>query len=117
MKPQSYLNNRLDSQPGGTANVGADYKLPSLPFTIGGNFNITPGYTTRLAETQWLVQSPKRVFDAYALWSINPTTRVRVTASNLLHQDAESVSLVDAETSDTVSSTSINWRIQLELKL
>jgi iron complex outermembrane receptor protein len=110
-------NNRLDQQPAGTANFGADYKLPGLPLTIGGNLNITPGYTTRLSDTQWLVQSAKRVVDAYALWTINPAMRVRVTASNLLQQDAESVSLIGSESADTVSSTFVNWRVQLELKL
>ena len=110
-------NNRLDQQPAGTANFGADYKWPGTPLTIGGNVNITPGYTTRLSDTQWMVQSAKRVVDAYALWSISPTMRVRVTASNLLHQDAENVSLVDAESADTVSPTFVNWRVQLEMKL
>ncbi len=110
-------NNRLDAQPGGTANVGADYRWPGLPLTVGGNVNITPGYTTRLSDTQWQVQSAKRVVDAYALWTINPGMRVRVTASNLLHEDADSASIVDDETAATVSPTFVNWRVQLELKL
>lgn len=110
-------NNRLDSQPGGTANFGADYRWPGTPLTTGGNFNYTPGYTTRLAEDQWLTQSAKRVFDAYVLWAISPVMRLRVTASNLLQQDAEAVSLVNAERADTVASTFVNWRVQLEMKL
>jgi len=110
-------NNRLDSQPGGTANFGADYRWPGTPLTTGGNFNYTPGYTTRLAEDQWLTQSAKRVFDAYVLWAISPVMRLRVTASNLLQQDAETVSLVNAERADTVASTFVNWRLQLEMKL
>lgn len=110
-------NNRLDSQPGGTANLGADYRWPGLPLTVGGNFNITPGYSTRLSDTQWQVQSAKRVVDAYALWTIHPGMRVRVSASNLLHEDADSSSIVDDETAATVSPTLVNWRVQLELKL
>jgi iron complex outermembrane receptor protein len=110
-------DNRLDQQPQGTANVGADYRWPGTPLTIGGNFNITPGYTTRLSETQWLVQSPKRVLDAYVLWSINPSMRLRVTASNLLHQGNETVSMNEDETADTLSPSFVNWRVQLELKL
>ncbi|MEK8034139.1 TonB-dependent receptor [Ideonella sp. DXS29W] len=110
-------NNRLDSQPGGTANLGADYRWPGLPLSLGGNFNYTPGYTTRLAESQWLIQSAKRVLDAYVLWTVNPGMRVRVTASNLLQQDAETVSMVSDETTDTLSPTFMNWRVQLELKL
>lgn len=110
-------NNRLDQQPGGTANLGADYRWPGTPLTVGGNFNYTPGYTTRLADTQWAIQSAKRVFDAYALWTINPTTRIRLTASNVLHQDADNVSIVDDETADTLAPTFVNWRVQLEMKL
>ena len=40
-------NNRLDQQPLGTANLGADYRLPGLPLTLGGNLNWTPGSTVR----------------------------------------------------------------------
>jgi len=110
-------DNRLDQQPGGTANLGADYRWPGTPLAIGGNLNLTPGYATRLSETQWMVQSAKRVVDAYVLWTINPAMRLRVTASNLLHEDSESTSLVDEERADTVASTFVNWRLQLELKL
>ena len=110
-------DNRLDQQPQGTANIGADYRWTGTPLTIGGNFNITPGYTTRLSDTQWIVQSPKRVLDAYVLWSINPSMRLRVTASNLLHQGNETVSMVDDETADTLSPSFVNWRVQLEMKL
>ncbi len=110
-------NNRLDQQPQGTANIGADYRWTGTPLTIGGNFNITPGYTTRLSETQWIVQSPKRVLDAYVLWSVNPNMRLRMTASNLLHQGNETVSMVEDETADTRSPSFVNWRLQLELKL
>lgn len=110
-------NNRLDSQPGGTANFGADYRWPGTPLTVGGNFNYTPGYTTRLSDAQWLTQSAKRVVDAYVLWTINPTMRLRVTGSNLLQQDAESMNVASTETSESVSPTFMNWRVQLELKL
>jgi outer membrane receptor for ferrienterochelin and colicins len=118
-------DNRLDQQPGGTANFGADYRWPGLPLTLGGNVNITPGYTTRLSDTQWAVQSGKRIVDAYVLWTINPSARLRVTASNLLHEDNESASVfagglsgtADDERADTVGSSFVNWRVQLELKL
>jgi outer membrane receptor for ferrienterochelin and colicins len=114
-------DNRLDQQPTGTANFGADYRWPGLPLTLGGNVNLTPGYTTRLSENQWLVQSPKRVFDAYALWAINPGMRLRLSAGNLLAEDVESTSTyVTASSLDNTVSTSptfVNWRLQLELKL
>lgn len=114
-------DNRLEQQPGGTANLGADYRWRGLPLTLGGNLNVTPGYTTRLSDTQWIVQAPKRVLDAYALWSIRPDMRLRVSASNLLAQDAESRSATQtddyAETSASLSPTYLSWRVSLELKL
>ncbi|HET9644187.1 MAG TPA: TonB-dependent receptor, partial [Burkholderiaceae bacterium] len=45
-------DNRLDEQPGATANLGADYRWRGLPLTLGGNLNWTPGYTTRLSDAQ-----------------------------------------------------------------
>jgi iron complex outermembrane receptor protein len=110
-------NNRLDQQPGGTANMGADYRVPGWPLTMGGNVNLTPGYTTRLSENQWLIQSAKRVVDAYVLWSINPDFRVRVTASNLLQEDSVSTSLVADESAFSTAPTFVNWRVQVEIKL
>jgi iron complex outermembrane receptor protein len=110
-------NNRLDQQPGGTANMGADYRVPGWPLTMGGNINLTPGYTTRLSENQWLVQSARRVVDAYVLWTINPEFRVRVTASNLLREDSDSTSLVADESAFTTAPTFVNWRVQVEIKL
>ena len=32
-------DNRLDQQPDGTANLGADYKFSGWPLTLGGNVN------------------------------------------------------------------------------
>jgi iron complex outermembrane receptor protein len=110
-------NNRLDQQPGGTANMGADYRVPGWPLTMGGNVNLTPGYTTRLSESQWLIQSAKRVVDAYVLWSINPDFRVRVTASNLLQEDSMSTSVVADESAFSTAPTFVNWRVQVEIKL
>jgi outer membrane receptor protein involved in Fe transport len=40
-------DNRLDQQAKATGNIGADYRLRGLPFTLGGNLNWVPGYTTR----------------------------------------------------------------------
>ncbi len=110
-------NNRLDQQPGGTANMGADYRVPGWPLTMGGNVNLTPGFTTRLSESQWLIQSAKRVVDAYVLWSINPDFRVRVTASNLLQEDSMSTSVVADESAFSTAPTFVNWRVQVEIKL
>jgi iron complex outermembrane receptor protein len=110
-------DNRLDQQPKGTANLGADYKLPGLPLTLGGNLNFTPDYTTRLATSQWAEAGRKRVVDAYALWQISPVARLRLSGSNLAPEQALSVSTVGDETARTLAQTYMTWRMQLELKL
>lgn len=110
-------DNRLDQQPRGTANLGADYKLPGWPLTLGGNLNLTPAYATRLSAGQSAQVGRKRVVDAYALWQINPNARLRLSGSNLAPEDAWSVSRVGDETARTLTETHMTWRLQLELKL
>ncbi|WP_210809085.1 TonB-dependent receptor plug domain-containing protein [Ideonella paludis] len=110
-------NNRLDSQPGGTLNIGADWKVKDMPLTVGSSVSYTPGYTTRLAENQWLEQPTKRVIDAYALWSFSSAWRLRVSLSNLAPLDTGSTSQVGDEVAQTVSPTAMTWRAQLEIKI
>jgi len=121
VKPVPGPDNRLDQQPGGTANVGADYRFRSMPITLGGNVNWTPGYTTRISETQWIVQGRKLVGDAYVLYTINPTAQVRVTASNFAPRDYLTGSNYEGassrETSETDAASYVNWQLRLELKL
>ena len=110
-------DNRLDSQPSGTLNLGADWKVKDLPLSVGSSVSYTPGYTTRLAENQWLVQPTKRVIDAYALWSFSPAWRLRLSLSNLAPLDTGSTSQVGDEVAQTVSPTAMTWRAQLEIKI
>ena len=114
-------DNRLDQQPGFTANLGADYRLPGLPLSIGGNLNWTPGYSTRLSDVQTAEQGQKVVADAYAVWVFSPTLQLRTSFSNLDPRDHVSGgSVVDAgvrETSRTTAPTYLNLQVRLEIKL
>ena len=110
-------DNRLSQQAAGSLNLGADYKIPQTPVTVGGNVNWTPGYRTRLSENQWAVQSPKRVIDLYGLYQFTPNARVRLSASNLDPRWVETASTVGEETATTTSRSYINWALQLEMKL
>jgi len=114
-------DNRLDQQPDYTANLGADYRFRTLPLTLGGNVNWTPGYTTRVSDVQSARQGGKLVADAYALWAFGPSAALRVTASNLAaREDVTGGSFDDAgvrETSTATAPTSLNLQIRLELKL
>ncbi len=119
-------NNRLDQQPDGTANLGADYQLRGVPVKIGGNINWTPQFTTRLSDDQTVYQSNKFVADAYALWTINPRYQLRmsvsnfagrdyVTGGNLLSTNAQGQTL--RETTQSIAPSFVNVQLRLEIKL
>jgi iron complex outermembrane receptor protein len=116
-------DNRLDQQPGGTANLGADYRWRGTPLTIGGNLNWTPGYATRLLENQWAFTGRKRVVDAYALWTFSPAAQLRLSASNLGPLDYATGTRVlnlqtgATEAAETVARSYVNWQLRLEMKL
>lgn len=114
-------DDRLDRQPHGTANLGADWRLRRLPLTVGGNLNWTPGYRTTLSTTERVEVSTRTVFDAYALWRVSPSVQWRLSASNLAPRDSEAVRSVDTdllrETATTLAPSYVNWQLRLELKL
>jgi iron complex outermembrane receptor protein len=120
-------DNRLDQQPDYTANLGADYRVSGVPLTLGGNLNLTPGYATRISETQATTVSRKLGVDAYGLWVFSPTLQLRVTASNLNPLDyltGNSIDFVNEanghnirETSLTAAPTYLNLQFRLEIKL
>jgi outer membrane receptor for ferrienterochelin and colicins len=118
-------DNRIDQQASGSVNLGADYRLRGTGFTLGGNLNWQPGYTTRLSATQWAVQGKKLVADAYVLYAIQPGVQLRVSGSNLGARDYLTGSRYDSaadggtvrESSDTETSSYISWQVRLEMKL
>ncbi|HEY3431509.1 MAG TPA: TonB-dependent receptor [Rhodocyclaceae bacterium] len=113
-------NNRLDQQPTATANLGADYKLRSLPLTLGGNINWTPAFTVQQTDAQSYTQSLKRVFDVYALWRFDPNTQLRLSAANLLRADYDTANRQVYGTTDqlaqTVTKTYMSLAARLEVK-
>jgi iron complex outermembrane receptor protein len=114
-------DNRLAEQPGGTLNLGADYRLRSLPLTLGGNVNHTPGYEIRLDADRWAVQPDKTIVDAFALWAFNPGLQLRLSLGNALAQDYQTQTRVDSngvrESSTNNARSYVNWQLRLEMKL
>ncbi len=114
-------NNRLDQQPSYTANLGADYRVPNTPLSVGGNLNWTPGYSTRLSDVQTAEQGKKVGLDAYALWVFSPTVQLRTTFSNIDPRDYITGGSLDAlgvrETSVNTAPTFVNLQVRLEIKL
>lgn len=114
-------DNRLDQQPGLTANLGADWKPRGWPLTLGANLNWTPPYTVQLSTTERVRVGRKPVFDAYALWTVSPTLALRLNATNLGAPDVERASAFTtagfAERSSSVSRSWTEWTLRLEMKL
>ena len=112
-------NNRLDQQPSSTGNLGGDYRLRSLPLTLGGNFNWNPAFDTRRSNEQWAYQGAKRVLDVYGLWRLSPSSGLRLTLSNLTPLDHVTGSTFrTARLSESARTTARNWQnVQLRLEL
>jgi outer membrane receptor protein involved in Fe transport len=114
-------NNRLDSQVPVSGTIGADWKLDKLPLTLGGSFSYQGGGEVRVSDRQYAYAVPKRTLDMYGLWKFTPKMQLRVSASNMLHQDNLSrSSYVEAgglRSDTTVTPTSTLVRAMLEVKL
>lgn len=112
-------DNRLDQQPSMTANFGGDYRVRSMPLTLGGNFNWNPDYDTRRSEQQWAYQGSKRVVDVYGLWKLSANTGIRLTVSNLTPRDyVTGTRYIGNAVSETARTHTSNWRmVQLRLEM
>lgn len=82
---------------------------------------MTPGYETRISETQYRQVGLKRVWDAYATVNLNRNTLLRLTASNFIVRDYTTSSVVVTEATREagrlVERTPVNLRVALEFKL
>ncbi len=116
-------DNRLDQQARQTANLGLDYRMKDAPLTLGASFNWTPAIRVQTSTEQVVEVSRKRVLDAYVLWKATPLTQLRLSASNMLADDATSTNLVTAgatppvaKLSSTLNPTYTVWSVRLETK-
>jgi outer membrane receptor for ferrienterochelin and colicins len=114
-------DNRLDQQPGQTANLGLDYRMKVLPLTVGGGFNWTPATVVQTSLTENVSSGVKRQLDIYGLWKLSAQTQLRIGANNLLGDDYESARTVAtgglAQVAATTARTYTTWSIKLEMKL
>ncbi|MEP7303148.1 MAG: TonB-dependent receptor [Caldimonas sp.] len=119
-------DNRLDQQPGYSANLGLDYRFRGLPLALGGNLNFTPAYLTRISDLQTATIGRKLIADVYGVWTFSPALALRVTASNLAAADYLNGSTLDGpdlqgiavrESTQTRAPTFVNLQMRLEMKL
>lgn len=114
-------NNRLDAQPKGTANLGFDYRLRSVPLSIGASLNWTPVTVIQQSLTTEVTTSRKAVTDAFALWNFTPEQSVRLSASNMTPLDYFTGSVIN--TGDQLITTNgggpsyTQWQLRWEMKI
>jgi iron complex outermembrane receptor protein len=113
--------NRIDSQPRASGNLGGDYKFRGVALSVGGNLGWTPAYTTQQTDTTAQALSTKRVFDAYALWTVNPSTKMRLSLSNIGPRDSLSTTtVIEAGQRQVVVNngrTDMSVALRLEMRL
>lgn len=113
-------NNRLDAQPKQTANLGLDYRMKDLPLTLGGSLNWTPETLIQSSLSQLVYTSRKRSFDAYGLWRFNASNQLRISANNLVAEDAIGANTVSTngltQLANTINQTYVVWSVKYEMK-
>jgi len=113
--------NRSDQQPRATANLGGDYRFRGLPLTIGANFNWIPPYTVQDTALQSQGYDLTRVIDTYGLWTIDKTTKLRLSLSNVVPRNYITTNtIVGGGQSQMVTANGPTYRVvglRLEMKL
>ncbi|WUR12333.1 TonB-dependent receptor [[Empedobacter] haloabium] len=79
-------DNRLGDQTPLTANLGLDYKVGEA-LTVGGNYSVQTGGPAQVTRTLRTYAGVQRLFDAYGLWKLDKKRQLRLTFTNILHQD------------------------------
>jgi iron complex outermembrane receptor protein len=114
-------DNRIDQQPRAVGNLGADYRLPRTPWTVGGSLGVTPGYRTQLTELQSQETGLRRVLDAYVLWQLDSETRLRLSLANLTpiasHNTTSVLQGTQWQRVASAGRTDTNATLRLEMRL
>ncbi|MFS8086847.1 MAG: TonB-dependent receptor, partial [Acidobacteriota bacterium] len=113
-------DNRLDQQPRQTANLGVDYRMSTVPLTLGGNYNWTQAFVVQQTAAQQYYQGVKRVADVYALWRFDANTQLRLSAANLLRADYQTgnreIFGTTDQTADTLVRTYRTYAARMEIR-
>jgi iron complex outermembrane receptor protein len=113
--------NRIDQQPRASANLGGDYRFRGWPLTVGANMSWVPPYTVQQTDIQSQAFEMTRVVDAYALWAITSTTKLRLSLSNFVPRNYVTASTIVASgQSQMVVANGPTYRVvglRLEMKL
>lgn len=114
-------DNRLDRQPRGTLNLGADYRYPGSNWSFGANWSYTPEILIQQTEILRLRSSKRVVLDAYAQYAQSSALSWRLGLSNLAPRNALDESRVETGTglisqTETLNPTYLSWNLRAELR-
>lgn len=111
--------NRLDGQAGQTGNLGADWRLKSMPLTLGASLNWIPEVLVQLSDEELSRAGSKHQLDLYGLWRFSANTQLRVFGNNLLAQNYDTARFVTVPEvyTATQARTYATVGVRLELKL
>lgn len=76
-------NNRLEGQQPWQLNFGADYRMKSLPISMGFSAQIAPDFEVRQSALQTQETFARRSLDAFAMMQLDPKSSVRVSVNGL----------------------------------
>ncbi|KQW52285.1 hypothetical protein ASD88_06810 [Pelomonas sp. Root662] len=114
-------NNRIEGQPKATANLGFDYRLRSVPVSLGASLNWTPSSTIQQTVLTEVTTNRKLVSDAFAMWNMTPEQSLRLSASNLTPLDYYTGSISTTEqqivTSRSGGPSYTQWQLRWEMKI
>ncbi|MFG6462141.1 TonB-dependent receptor plug domain-containing protein [Roseateles sp. DXS20W] len=76
-------HNRLEGQQPWQFNFGADYRMKSLPISMGFSAQIAPDYEVRQSDVQSQESFASRSVDAFAMMQVSKQDSVRVSVNGL----------------------------------
>jgi outer membrane receptor for ferrienterochelin and colicins len=87
-------DNRLDGQQPWSSNLGLDYRMKSLPVSMGASLAFTPSFEVQQTSLQRLDTGRARTLDAFAMWNLSRTETLRFSINNFQPVDARSNTLL-----------------------
>ncbi len=100
-------DNRLDEQVPLSANIGVDYQGERM--TAGANFGFRKGGRVAVAADQAAWLHVQRDLELYALWKVDKTSRLRISAANLLGMDM----ITERSYTDLAAGTTLRNRVTI----
>jgi outer membrane receptor protein involved in Fe transport len=80
-------DNRIAGQPSWSGNLGLDYAAPGQPVEMGGTLTYRGTYASRQSPLLADYGGTKRQLDVYAVWKRDARSKLRLSVSDLLHQN------------------------------